>query len=89
MDLADALSRVPIVFPSRWVEIAGNAVARNLFAEWPVTNERVVSLDAPLATHRVIDRRDWRNQLHGGERVVQRGPLALNETSSPAAGDAS
>ena len=89
MDLADALSRVPSVFPSRWVEIAGNAVARSLFAEWPARNDPAVSLDAPLATHRVIDRRDWRNQLHGGERVVQRGLLVLNETSAPAAGDAS
>ena len=88
VDLAEALSRVPIAFPGRWVEIAGALVGRNLFAEWPA-NERVVSLDAPSATHRVIDRRDWRNQLHGGERVVQRGPLALNETRTPGGGDAS
>ena len=89
MHLADALSRVPIVFPNRWVEIAGNAVTKNLSAEWPIENESALSLDARLAAHSVIDQRDWRNQLHGGERVVQRGLLALSETGARAAGDAS
>ena len=86
--LRDALAQVPIVFPDRWSAIAGNAVTRNMFAEWPVANERALSSDARSATHRVIDARDWRNQLHGGERVVARGSLALKETSSPAGGDA-
>ena len=34
----------------------------------------------------VVDRRDWRNQLHGGERVVARGMLSLDtvERGEPA-----
>ena len=89
MHLADALSRVPTVFPNRWAEIATQAVTRSLSAEWPAEDERALEFDARSAMHRVVDRRDWRNQLHGGERVVERGQLALNEADPPAGGDES
>ena len=80
--LTDALARVPGVFADRWPAIGG---ARFEFkAEWPVANERALSPKARLATHRVIDRRDWRNQLHGGERVVAHGTLTLNNADAPA-----
>lgn len=43
-------------------------------AEWPAGEP-----GAPLSLEvdRVIDIRDWSNQLHGGERLIERGPLAL------------
>ena len=83
---ANAIARVPAVFPKRWAEIAGDTSPRSMFAEWPIGDECALSPEESQATHRVIDQRDWRNQLHGGERVVLRGWLALNEPFVQAAG---
>ena len=83
---ADALAKVPAVFPKRWAEIVGDTSPRSMFAEWPIGDERALSSEERQAVHHVIDRRDWHNQLHGGERVVRRGPLALNEPGGQAAG---
>ncbi len=87
--LTDALTRVPDTFPERWSEIAGGNGRATVMAEWPEGGDRALSPEAPLATHRVIDRRDWRNQLHGGERVVARGTLVLSRMHAPATGGAS
>ena len=86
--LTDALTSVPGTFPDRWTEIAGLDDRTEIMAEWPVV-DRDLSPEARRATHRIIDQRDWRNQLHGGERVVARGPLVLNRGGAPASGDAS
>ena len=85
--VTDALARVPGVFADRWPTIGGEHL--EFKAEWPVADERALSPTAHLATHRVIDRRDWRNQLHGGERVVARGTLALSDADAPAGSGAS
>ena len=86
--LTDALTRVPGTFPDRWSEIAGRDGRTEVMAEWPVV-DRDLPADARRATHRVIDRRDWRNQLHGGERVVARGTIVLNSIDAAASGGAS
>ena len=85
--LTEALERVPAIFADRWPEIGRKLL--ELKAEWPVVDDRALSPKARLATHRVTDCRDWRNQLHGGERVVARGTLTLNDANAPAGGDAS
>ncbi len=41
-------------------------------AEWPVDTPRAV---AGVCHDRRVDRRDWRNQVHGGERLVAVGVL--------------
>ena len=87
--LTDALTRVPDTFPERWSEIADGNGRATVMAEWPEDGDRALSPEARLATQRVIDRRDWRNQLHGGERVVARGTLVLNHMHAPASGGAS
>ncbi len=86
--LTDALTRVPSTFPDRWSEIAASDGLTEVMAEWPIV-DRDLSPEARQVTHRVIDRRDWRNQLHGGERVVARGKLVLNRVDAPGSGDAS
>ncbi len=88
--LTDALARVPNVFPDRWPEVAADLNGRaEVTTEWPVDDERDLSPEARLGTYRVIDRPDWRNQLHGGERVVKRGTLAVNPIDTSAAGGTS
>lgn len=81
--LSDALTRVPDTFPERWSEITDGNGRATVMAEWPEDGDRALSPEARLATQRVIDRRDWRNQLHGGERVVARGKLVLNRKHAP------
>ena len=76
--LTDALTRVPDSFPHQWSVIAGTDDSVTAMAEWPVNDDRASSPSVSFETHRVIDRRDWRNQLHGGERVVARGTLVLS-----------
>ena len=75
--LTDALVRAPSVFGDRWLDAAGGSRGVEVEAEWPVGDEVALSVKERLATHRVVDRRDWRNQFHGGERVVMRGALVL------------
>ena len=87
--LTDALTRVPDTFPGRWSEIADGHGRATVMAEWPQDDDRALSPVARLATHRVIDRRDWRNQLHGGERVVARGTLVLGRLQPQDSGGAS
>ena len=80
--LTCALASVPVQFPDRWSEIFGVRNATELEAEWPVTDDRLLSVAEQISTYRVTDQRDWRNQLHGGERVVMRGRLALHDRVS-------
>ena len=75
-----ALTQVPVRFPDRWSEILGDESAAELAAEWPIADERTLSPEERLSTYRVTDQRDWRNQLHGGERVVMAGRLTLQDT---------
>jgi len=81
-DLTDAISQARRDFPDRWAAAFGAPAITEVTAEWPITAE-----DDPLRsrseTHRVVDRRDWRNQLHGGERVVGRGALPLHDAEPP------
>ena len=88
-NLTDALTRVPDTFPDRWPEIAGRNDKVTVMAEWPEDDDRDLPPVARRATHRVIDQRDWRNQLHGGERVVARGALVLSRLPAPASEGAS
>ena len=82
--LVDALSRVPSEFPEWWTWAAepGGAVTEGVLAEWPAAGENSLLPEDRPAARRVIDRRDWRNQLHGGERVVVRRRIALKGDES-------
>ena len=83
--LRDALRSVPTNFPDRWTEIAGETKPVDLVAELPIANERVLSTEDRLTTYRVTDQRDWRNQVHGGERVVMRTRLTLRHAAGEGA----
>ena len=76
--LIDAIRQVPWRFPDRWREIdrSGRTDSR-VWAEWPVPDNYTAPPNSGISTHRVVDRRDWRNQLHGGERAVARGPIEV------------
>lgn len=87
--LTNALTRVPDTFPDQWPVIAGADDSVTVMAEWPANDGRASSTSMGIETQRVIDRRDWRNQLHGGERVVAHGALVLNRMHAPASGGAS
>ena len=76
-DLVGALQGAPRAFPERWVTVHGCPDSGEFRAEWPVDDERGLPRSERTRTQRVVDQRDWRNQLHGGERVVMRGRLAL------------
>lgn len=85
--LRDALAQVPRLFSVRWKEISARLGDHSsVTAEWPVDDEFSPVPGTGVSTHRMIDRRDWRNQLHGGERVVARGPLELRQVGDPATG---
>lgn len=71
-DLAEALARAPAAFPDRWDEIARSGAAPEPEVELPVDDERALPDNERLQTRRVVDSRDWRNRLHGGERTVLR-----------------
>ncbi len=85
-NLTDAISRARRNFPDRWTAAFGAPAITEVTAEWPIT-EQDVAVGSRSETHRVVDRRDWRNQLHGGERVVGRGALPLDE-AEPSGGPA-
>ena len=87
--LIDALSRVPTEFPGWWAAVPGNAAMGSLPAEWPVESEYGLSPKDRPAARRVVDRRDWRNQLHGGERVVVRQPITLERFDAEDKGEES
>jgi CRISPR system Cascade subunit CasD len=87
-DLADALAQVPECFPDRWAEVsAGRQGDRRAspeksggyLAELPVTNWRTLAALQQAQAEHTVDQRDWRNGLHGGERVVLRTHLKLAE----------
>lgn len=76
--LTEGLARVPTKFPERWSEISKSTDSRTkVLAEWPVDDRQVVQAETPVTAARVVDQRNWRNQLHGGERIVAQGPLTL------------
>ena len=76
-DLADALARAPAAFPDRWGEIVRGGASQGPEVELPVDDERTLPDDERLQTRRVVDSRDWRNRLHGGERAVLRRRLKI------------
>ena len=87
--LASALESVPSRFSDRWRQIAARlGDCDELLAEWPLDDGHVAAGVRGATKHRVIDRRDWRNQLHGGERVVVRGLLKLRGDGDPSTGRA-
>ena len=75
--LADALARAPAEFPDRWAEIARGGASQEPEVELPVDDERTLPDSERLQTRRVVDARDWRNRLHGGERAVLRRRLKI------------
>ena len=75
--LSDALARAPSVFPDHWKRAFGVLETCKLSAEWPVMQEGQLSASERIQVRRVVDQRDWRNQLHGGERAVMHGRLRL------------
>ena len=85
--LIDALSRVPIEFPRWWATVPDHAAIESPPAEWPVDGEAGLPPEDRLAARRVIDRRDWRNQLHGGERVVVRRQITLKRADTESRGE--
>lgn len=74
-ELRDTLGRVPELFPKLWNSIGRAAALTTLVAEWAVQDDRASS--ELRSTRRIVDERDWRNQLHGGERSVQSGIISL------------
>tara|TARA_R110002074_G_scaffold9251_5_gene36858 strand:+ start:39 stop:839 length:801 start_codon:yes stop_codon:yes gene_type:complete len=85
--LEDALRQIPARFPKRWAAIARpQPDADGRFpAEVPVADYHGLSDNLRPQAERVIDQRDWRNRLHGGERVVLRQPLKLaSQPTTPA-----
>ena len=87
--LESAIQRVPLTFPDRWRDIAGDLPgSAEIEAEWPVDDRFRPAPQEGLSTHRVIDQRDWRNQLMGGERVVARGQLKMAGKIARTKGDA-
>ena len=79
--LTDAMSRAPILFPDQWRIFFGADAVERVPAEWPIVREDAIPARG-THVHHVVDRRDWRNQLHGGERVVARGMLQLHAVES-------
>ncbi len=79
--LADALARAPAAFPNRWAEIERGDASPEPEIELPIADERTLSDSKRLQALRVIDRRDWRNRLHGGERVVLRRRMKLGNVT--------
>ena len=85
--LQEALEKVPTHFPVRWAELASPGLLRRhdrdedgrYPAELPVADWRALSDEQRPQTERTIDQRDWANGLHGGERVVLRKRLKLDE----------
>ena len=71
--LAEALVEAPSAFPEPWATLGCRET--QVPAEWPLRPGD--PLPPRASRHRVVDRRDWRNQLHGGERAVARGTLEL------------
>ena len=71
-DLADALEQTPAAFPDRWAEITRGDAPPEAEIELPVDDERTLPDNERPQTRLVVDSRDWRNRLHGGERVVLR-----------------
>lgn len=77
-DLVGALQCAPRAFPEGWATVRGRPDSANFPAEWPIDDEGGLPQSERARTQRVVDQRDWRNQLHGGERVVMRGRLVLD-----------
>lgn len=77
-DVIGALQRAPHAFSERWVTAYGRPDATEFPAEWPVDDEGSLLRSEQARVQRVVDKRDWRHQLHGGERVVMRGRLVLD-----------
>lgn len=76
-DPADALARAPAAFPGRWKEIARRGIEDEPECEAPVDDEKALPEPDRLRAGRVVDRRDWRSRLHGGERAVLRRRMAF------------
>ncbi len=89
IDLTEALSQIPIAFPERWTSISKDTLPLELSAEIPVPDERELQPEARLGVLRVTDERDWKNQLHGGQRIVARRKLLLSASRSPHVGGGS
>lgn len=80
-DPEDALARAPSAFPDRWNEISRQGIEDDPECEIPVDDERALSESDRLRTGRVVDLRDWRSRLHGGERAVLRRRTALGNAA--------
>ena len=76
----DAISNVPETFPEAWSAILSGKVGDDIVCEWPLVDESAFQSGEYYHMYRVTDQRDWRNRLHGGERVVVQERLSLVES---------
>jgi CRISPR system Cascade subunit CasD len=58
-----------------------------LDAQWPAEETPHLPPDAPARLVPVVDRRDWRNQVHAGERLVWQGRLDCDGGTGSGADD--
>ena len=59
--------------PAQPHQLAAPTPVARAWAEWPADEVGGEAFHQEEA--RLVDRRDWRNQIHGGERLVYRGPI--------------
>ncbi len=59
--------------PAQPHQAGAPAPVARAWAEWPADEAGGEAFQREEA--RLVDRRDWRNQIHGGERLVHRGPI--------------
>lgn len=81
-NLREALSLAPSRFSERWRNLGRGVAGDSVEAEWPIPAGELVENEVETATHRLLDQRDWRNQLHVGERVVARGSIVVQTPAS-------
>ena len=72
--LRQALQELPHRFPERWERMTHGTPVVSMEAQWP----GALAPSAQEDVHWIVDERDWRNQIHGGARIVERGVLALS-----------
>ena len=77
-DLMAAIRTVESDFPERWSALDPGD-GGEVDAEWPAGRGHRTD---GASTHRVVDQRDWATGLHGGERRVSRGRVAIASAST-------
>ncbi|MFO7914158.1 MAG: type I-E CRISPR-associated protein Cas5/CasD [Candidatus Krumholzibacteriales bacterium] len=73
-DLLEALKYYPLFNRERMQEYVHK---KNVFAQWPDEKKKKTS---PVLS--IMDKREWQNQIHCGERLVRQGNIRLDGESS-------